>query len=187
MTKVYTTGQVSKFCHVAPQTVSKWFDSGALKGYRIPGSADRRIPGDVLLKFMHSNRMPFTEDLEADLGVIKIRLLLLSRDTVLQKRFDGIADAHTNQYLAADSLFVVGMQHHKFHRGFNVVVLDHTLGISAQRIRELLFKPHAAKGIILVVRGDDSVPDSHCADEVFERSFDPVLLIQRSYTLLSMN
>ena len=34
--KVFTTGQVAKICKVAPRTVSKWFDSGRLKGYRIP-------------------------------------------------------------------------------------------------------------------------------------------------------
>ena len=45
--KVFTTGQVAKICKVAPRTVSKWFDSGRLKGYRIPGSQDRRIPRDL--------------------------------------------------------------------------------------------------------------------------------------------
>ena len=44
MKKVFTTGQVAKICKVAPRTVSKWFDSGRLRGYRIPGSQDRRIP-----------------------------------------------------------------------------------------------------------------------------------------------
>src|SRR5262249_61528897 len=38
MKKVFTTGQVAKICKVAPRTVSKWFDSGRLRGYRIPGS-----------------------------------------------------------------------------------------------------------------------------------------------------
>src|SRR5262249_14744586 len=36
MKKVFTTGQVAKICKVAPRTVSKWFDSGRLRGYRIP-------------------------------------------------------------------------------------------------------------------------------------------------------
>ena len=36
--EVLTTGEVAKICNVAPRTVSKWFDSGSLKGYRIPGS-----------------------------------------------------------------------------------------------------------------------------------------------------
>src|SRR3954465_2838295 len=49
---VLTTGEVAKICSVAPRTVSKWFDSGALHGYRIPGSKDRRIPLNQLIRFM---------------------------------------------------------------------------------------------------------------------------------------
>ena len=58
MRKVFTTGQVAKICQVAPRTVSKWFDSGRLKGYRIPGSQDRRIPRDQLIRFLKENHMP---------------------------------------------------------------------------------------------------------------------------------
>lgn len=55
---VLTTGDVAKACHVAPRTVSKWFDSGDLRGYRIPGSRDRRIPREQLLAFMRANGIP---------------------------------------------------------------------------------------------------------------------------------
>jgi excisionase family DNA binding protein len=55
---VLTTGEVAKICKVAPRTVSKWFDSGQLRGYRIPGSKDRRIPVEHLLRFMRSHGMP---------------------------------------------------------------------------------------------------------------------------------
>ena len=55
--EVYTTGQVAKICKVAPRTVSKWFDSGRLKGYRIPGSQDRRIPREYLIKFLKEHGM----------------------------------------------------------------------------------------------------------------------------------
>ena len=55
---VLTTGDVARICCVAPRTVSKWFDSGQLRGYRIPGSKDRRIPMDQLIRFMHANNMP---------------------------------------------------------------------------------------------------------------------------------
>lgn len=69
---VLTTGDVAKICNVAPRTVSKWFDSGQLKGYRIPGSKDRRIPLNELLRFMRANNMP-TEALP----VGKIRVLIV--------------------------------------------------------------------------------------------------------------
>jgi len=38
--------------------VSKWFDSGRLKGYRIAGSRDRRIPVKELVRFMRSHGLP---------------------------------------------------------------------------------------------------------------------------------
>ncbi len=56
--EVLTTGEVAKICNVAPRTVSKWFDSGTLGGYRIPGSKDRRIPVSELVKFMRTHNIP---------------------------------------------------------------------------------------------------------------------------------
>lgn len=58
MKDVLTTGEVAKICNVAPRTVSKWFDSGSLHGYRIPGSKDRRIPLNQLIRFMKQHGMP---------------------------------------------------------------------------------------------------------------------------------
>ncbi len=55
---VLTTGQVARICNVAPRTVSKWFDTGQLRGYRIPGSKDRRIPVSHLVRFMRAHNMP---------------------------------------------------------------------------------------------------------------------------------
>src|SRR5688572_7272239 len=55
---VLTTGEVAKICNVAPRTVSKWFASGALHGYRSPGSKDRRIPLNQLIRFMKQHNMP---------------------------------------------------------------------------------------------------------------------------------
>jgi excisionase family DNA binding protein len=73
---VLTTGEVARICNVAPRTVSKWFDSGQLKGYRIPGSKDRRIPLNELLRFMKANNIP-TEAL----SVGKMRILLVDGQT----------------------------------------------------------------------------------------------------------
>ena len=56
---VLSTGEVAKICHVAPRTVQKWFDSGLIKGYRIPGSKDRRIPIDELSLFLKQHNMPY--------------------------------------------------------------------------------------------------------------------------------
>ena len=55
---ILTTGEVAKICNVAPRTVSKWFDAGQLRGYRIPGSKDRRIPLHALIRFMKAHNIP---------------------------------------------------------------------------------------------------------------------------------
>jgi excisionase family DNA binding protein len=73
---VLTTGDVAKICHVAPRTVSKWFDNGQLRGYRIPGSKDRRIPVSELIRFMKIHNMP-----TSDLAVGKIRVLIADSNT----------------------------------------------------------------------------------------------------------
>jgi excisionase family DNA binding protein len=72
---VLTTGDVARICNVAPRTVSKWFDSGQLKGYRIPGSKDRRIPVSELIRFMKVHNMPVTA-----LPVGKTRVLIADSD-----------------------------------------------------------------------------------------------------------
>ena len=72
---ILTTGEVARICNVAPRTVSKWFDSGQLKGYRIPGSKDRRIPVNELIRFMKMHNMP-----AITLPVDKIRVLVVDSD-----------------------------------------------------------------------------------------------------------
>ena len=81
---VLTTGDVARICHVAPRTVSKWFDNGQLKGYRIPGSKDRRIPLSELIRFMKVHNMP-TEELAAG----KIRVLVADSN---EKTASAMAD-----------------------------------------------------------------------------------------------
>lgn len=53
-----TTGEVARFCEVAPRTVNGWIDSGILDGFRLPGSKDRRVRVDVLYTFMKTGGFP---------------------------------------------------------------------------------------------------------------------------------
>ena len=97
---VLTTGEVAKICNVASRTVSKWFDSGQLRGYRIPGSKDRRIPVSSLIKFMKDNGIPLG-GMDSD----KIRVLVVDDDPLLfeqgiQKgRFPGpVGSDHAHRF-----------------------------------------------------------------------------------------
>lgn len=107
---VLTTGDVAKICNVAPRTVSKWFDSGQLHGYRIPGSKDRRIPVNELVRFMKANNMP--TDI---LPVGKIRVLVVdgengSRSPVM----DALTVRGGYELLAVSNGFDAGAAAQKF-------------------------------------------------------------------------
>jgi len=58
MEKPFTTGEAAKICNVSQQTIIRCFDSGALKGFRVPGSRFRRIPRDILYRFMKDSDIP---------------------------------------------------------------------------------------------------------------------------------
>jgi CheY-like chemotaxis protein len=87
--KVLTTGDVARICQVAPRTVSKWFDTGALKGYRVPGSRDRRIPIEDLIRFMQNNGMP----LRGLTGAVT-NVLIASNDDELAATMADILNQH---------------------------------------------------------------------------------------------
>src|ERR1700727_3739031 len=58
MKTVFTTGEAADICKVSQQTIIRCFDSGRLKGFRVPGSRFRRMPRDALMAFMKDNNIP---------------------------------------------------------------------------------------------------------------------------------
>jgi len=119
---VLTTGEVAKICNVAPRTVSKWFDSGSLKGYRIPGSKDRRIPLGELLKFMKAHGIPL-EGLNSG----RTRVLIVDDDSEVVDVLRRVLTEQTNYEVAtATSAFEAGLECEKFKP--HVLLLDAHLG-----------------------------------------------------------
>lgn len=82
---VYTTGQVAKLCKVAPKTVGKWFDSGQLRGYRIPGGTDRRVPREDLVEFLTSAGMPLPTELGGGQGTRPVVAALCCQPRLLKE------------------------------------------------------------------------------------------------------
>jgi len=58
MKDLFTTGEAAEICRVSQQTIIRCFDSGRLRGFRVPGSKFRRIPRANLIKFMRDNSIP---------------------------------------------------------------------------------------------------------------------------------
>ncbi len=115
---VLTTGEVAKVCNVAPRTVSKWFDTGKLRGYRIPGSRDRRIPVSQLVKFMRAHGMPLNG---LDGGALRILLVDDEADT-LEVLADVFNERGNYDVQTAINGFEAGMLAERFHP--HVILLD---------------------------------------------------------------
>lgn len=101
---VLTTGQVAKICNVAPRTVSKWFDSGQLRGYRIPGSKDRRIPLHQLIRFMKAHGMPL-EGMET--GTTRV-LVVDPDEELLELLRKALEDEYNYDVRTASGFFEAG-------------------------------------------------------------------------------
>ena len=107
---VLTTGEVAKICNVASRTVSKWFDSGQLQGYRIPGSKDRRIPVANLLAFMREHSIPMDGLMSG-----RPRVLICDNDEGVVGTLTGVLAEQTNfDVRTCDSLFAAGMECERF-------------------------------------------------------------------------
>lgn len=124
---VLTTGEVAKICNVAPRTVSKWFDSGSLKGYRIPGSKDRRIPVRELLRFMRAHGIP-TDGLDTG----QTRVLIADDDAEVVEVLRRVLSEQTNYAVSvASNGFEAGLACEKIRP--HVVLLDLHLGENDSR------------------------------------------------------
>jgi excisionase family DNA binding protein len=119
---ILTTGEVAKICNVAPRTVSKWFDSGQLKGYRIPGSKDRRIPMNALVGFMKAHHIPL-DGLQSG----KTRVLIVdSGSETIDVLTKVLIEQANYEVQTARSGFAAGVECEKFKP--HVMLLDMHLG-----------------------------------------------------------
>ena len=120
---VLTTGEVARICKVAPRTVTKWFDSGSLRGYRIPGSKDRRIPITQLIRFMRQNNMP----LEGMMSFTKTRILIVDDEAeIVDMLRDLLSQQTTYDVHVARTGFEAGVAAEKIKP--HVILLDIHLG-----------------------------------------------------------
>ena len=182
--KVFTTGQVAKICKVAPRTVSKWFDSGRLKGYRIPGSQDRRIPREYLIRFLKEHGMPLGE-LE-DEAMAKV--LIVAQDQVrMENMRRELPPERSFKVSAAASGFEAGIQAESFHP--DCIIVDFSIGrTEALQICQNLRRNSEFSDVILIALlpddGDHHSFDRSSINETFKKPFDAALLAERLRTLI---
>lgn len=180
MKKVFTTGQVAKICKVAPRTVSKWFDSGRLKGYRIPGSQDRRIPREQLIRFLKEHGMPLGELEEEEWH----KILLIGTEKIFTDRVKELLPENDDfKYEMAQSGFEAGTLAQSFHP--DTIIIDLGLGRSeSMQIASNLRKNDAySTTLIMGLAGEDEASPETLAqygfNEIFKKPFDVALLAER--------
>jgi excisionase family DNA binding protein len=183
MKKVFTTGQVAKICKVAPRTVSKWFDSGRLKGYRIPGSQDRRIPREQLIRFLKEHGMPLGELEDEAVG----KILIVGAESLIRNGLKDQMNADTFKLDFANSGFEAGIQAESLHP--DCVVIDFIMGrneavMIAQNLRK---NTEYAETVLVGLLSDEdnsSGFDRSVFNETFRKPFDTALLAERIRTLV---
>jgi excisionase family DNA binding protein len=187
MKTVFTTGEAADICKVSQQTIIRCFDSGRLKGFRVPGSRFRRIPRESLLVFMRENGIP-PDALDSG----KQKILVVDDDPEIVELFvdvltrDGRFDVKT-----ARSGYDAGMLTQEFNP--DLIILDYMLpdingNVVCKTIRQ---NPNFAETKIIIVSGvvnQDEINDllRSGADEFVKKPFNIERLIERIGQLLTV-
>jgi excisionase family DNA binding protein len=149
MKDLFTTGEAAEICRVSQQTIIRCFDSGRLRGFRVPGSKFRRIPRQNLIKFMRENNIPLDN---LDSG--KKKVLVVDDDAEIVELIsdiltrDGRFDIRT-----ASSGYEAGMATQQFRP--DLILLDYMLpdvngNVVCQTIRS---NPEFENTRIIIVSG----------------------------------
>ena len=187
MKTVFTTGEAAKICKVSQQTIIRCFDSGQLRGFRVPGSRFRRIPRDVLYRFMKENGIP-TDALESG----RRKALIVDDDEELVELIRDALEADGRfEIRVANNGFDAGMMVREYHP--DVIVLDVMLpDINGKEVCQRVRSDNALDDVkIICISGmveQDKVEDLKAsgANEFMQKPFEVENLIERICMLLDV-
>jgi excisionase family DNA binding protein len=145
MKTVFTTGEAAKICKVSQQTIIRCFDSGQLRGFRVPGSRFRRIPREALYRFMKENNIP-TDALESG----RRRILVVDDDqAVVDLISEVLASDNRFEFKVVNNGFGAGMLANEYHP--DLIILDVMLpDINGQVVCELIRQDPAMADIKII-------------------------------------
>lgn len=187
MKTVFTTGEAAKICKVSQQTIIRCFDSGQLKGFRVPGSRFRRIPREHLYHFMRDNGIP-TDALESG----KRKVLLVDDDLELVELLTDV--------LERDGRFEVRSVNNGFDAGMmvkdyrpDIIVLDVMLpDINGKEVCQRVRNDREMDDVrIICISGmveEDKVSELRAAgaDDFMHKPFEVERLVSRMCQLLEI-
>jgi two-component system OmpR family response regulator len=184
---VFTTGEAAKVCKVSQQTIIRCFDSGQLKGFRVPGSRFRRIPREQLFAFMKDNGIP-TDALESG----KRKVLIVDDDENLVELISDVFKQDARfEVRTTNNGFDAGMLVREFRP--DVVILDVMLpDINGKEVCQRVRTDKALDDVrIICISGmveQDKVADLKAAgaNEFMQKPFSVDKLVERVCELLEL-
>jgi excisionase family DNA binding protein len=187
MKTVFTTGEAAEICKVSQQTIIRCFDSGRLKGFRVPGSRFRRIPRDALIAFMKENNIPVDA---LDSG--KKKILVVDDDPEIVELFVDVLERDGRfEVKTASSGYDAGIMTQEFLP--ELIILDYMLpdingNVVCQTIRQNPNFEHMKIIIVSGVVNQDEINDllKAGADEFVKKPFNIEKLIERVCELLGL-
>lgn len=187
MKTVFTTGEAAKICKVSQQTIIRCFDSGQLKGFRVPGSRFRRIPREALYRFMKDNGIP-TDALESG----RRSILVVDDDpAVVELITDVLSNDNRFEVRSVNNGFAAGMQAKEQHP--DLIVLDVMLpDINGKAVCELIRSDPTMSDIkIICISGmieEDKIGELKAAgaDDFLQKPLDVDELVRRICRLLDI-
>jgi excisionase family DNA binding protein len=187
MKTVFTTGEAAKICKVSQQTIIRCFDSGQLKGFRVPGSRFRRIPRAELFSFMKDNGIP-TDALES--GKRKILVVDDDRDLV-ELTTDVLERDGRFEVRSVNNGFDAGMMLKEYHP--DLIVLDVMLpDINGKAVCQKIRSDTTMDDVrIICISGmveDDKIQELRAAgaNDFLHKPFEVDRLIERMCILLDI-
>ena len=187
MKTVFTTGEAAKICKVSQQTIIRCFDSGQLKGFRVPGSRFRRIPRDQLYAFMRDNGIP-TDALDSG----RRKILVVDDDEDLMELIcDALERDGRMEVRSVNNGFGAGMMIKEFRP--DLIVLDVMLpDINGKEVCTLVRSQSNMDDVrIICISGmveTDKIQELHDAgaNDFMKKPFDVDELVARICQLLEM-
>ncbi|HWY87167.1 MAG TPA: response regulator [Gemmataceae bacterium] len=187
MKTVFTTGEAAKICKVSQQTIIRCFDNGQLKGFRVPGSRFRRIPREMLYKFMKDNGIP-TDALESG----KRKVLLVDDDVELVELMTKVLEEDGRfEVRVATTGFDAGMMVKEYRP--DLIVLDVMLpDINGKEVCHRVRADNTLEDVrILCISGmieEDKIQDLRLsgADDFLHKPFEIEELIDRMCSLMEI-
>ena len=187
MKTVFTTGEAAEICKVSQQTIIRCFDSGRLKGFRVPGSRFRRIPRDALIAFMRDNGIP-----PDALNSGKTKILVVDDDPEIVELFVDVLERDGRfEVKTANTGYDAGILTQEF--GPDLIILDYMLpdingNVVCQTIRKNPSFQHMKIIIVSGVVNQDEINDllKSGADEFVKKPFNIEKLVEQIGELLAI-